>query len=67
VVTFNAPVAIDLGWETLQLIPQEPGHTDGDVVVWLPSANVLVMGDLLINGSYPVIDESSRRILARHD
>jgi len=30
-----------------------------DVVVWLPSANVLVMGDLMTNGSYPVIDESS--------
>ena len=29
-----------------------------DVVVWLPSANVLVMGDLMTNGSYPVIDES---------
>jgi len=26
---------------------------------WVPSANVLVMGDLMTNGSYPVIDESS--------
>jgi hypothetical protein len=39
-------------WETLM-----PLFTD--VVVWLPSANVLVMGDLTTNGSYPVIDESS--------
>src|SRR5215472_1323469 len=39
---------------------QEPAHTDGDVAVWLPSANVLVMGDLMTNGSYPIIDESSR-------
>jgi cyclase len=58
-VTFDAPVTIDLGPESLQLIPQEPAHTDGDVAVWLPSSNVLIMGDLFINGSYPVIDESS--------
>jgi len=42
VLTFNAAVSIDLGSQTLELIPQEPAHTDGDVVVWLPSANVLV-------------------------
>jgi glyoxylase-like metal-dependent hydrolase (beta-lactamase superfamily II) len=41
------------------LIPQEPAHTDGDVAVWLPSANVLVMGDLMTNSGYPIIDESS--------
>ena len=32
-----------------------PGASD-----WLPSANVLIMGDLLTTGSYPIIDESSR-------
>ena len=58
-MTFNAPVTIDLGRETLQLIPQEPAHRDGDVAVWLPSTNVLIIGDLLTNGSYPIIDESS--------
>jgi cyclase len=59
-VTFDAPVDIDLGWETLRLKPQKPAHTDGDAVVWLPSANILIMGDLMTNGSYPIIDESSR-------
>jgi len=59
-LTFHTSVDIDLGSQTLELIPQEPAHTDGDVAVWLPSANVLVMGDLMTNGSYPVIDESSR-------
>jgi cyclase len=60
VLTFNAPVALDLGSQILELITQEPAHTDGDVAVWLPSANALVMGDLMTNGSYPIIDESSR-------
>jgi cyclase len=30
-----------------------------DLAVFLPSSNVLIMGDLFTNGSYPVIDESS--------
>jgi cyclase len=59
-VTFDSPVAIDIGAETLQLLPQKPAHTDADVAVWLRSANVLILGDLLVNGGYPIIDESSR-------
>jgi cyclase len=59
VLAFNAQVEIDLGFQTLELIPLEPAHTDGDVAVWLPSANVLIMGDLMTNGSNPVIHESS--------
>jgi len=41
------------------LIAQGPAHTDGDIAVWIPSANVLVMGDLMTSSGYPVIDESS--------
>ena len=52
--------AIDRGGEILQLIPEAPAHTDGYVAAWLPSAKVMIMGDLLVNGSYPIIDESSR-------
>jgi glyoxylase-like metal-dependent hydrolase (beta-lactamase superfamily II) len=59
-VTFEAPVAVDVGRETLRLMPQAPAHTDGDIAVWLPRANVLILGDLFTNGSYPIIDESSR-------
>jgi cyclase len=59
VITFDGPVTFDLGSEQLRMLPQEPAHTDGDLAVFLPAANVLVMGDLFTNGSYPVIDESS--------
>ena len=58
-LTFDAPVSIDLGSEMLHLMPQAPAHTDGDLAVFLDSANILVMGDLLTNGGYPVIDEAS--------
>jgi cyclase len=58
-LTFDRPIMLDIGAEQLRLLPQAPAHTDGDVAVFLPSSNVLVMGDLFTNGSYPVIDESS--------
>jgi cyclase len=58
-LTFDRPIMLDIGAEQLRLLPQVPAHTDGDVAVFLPSSNVLIMGDLFTNGSYPVIDESS--------
>jgi cyclase len=64
VLTFNAQVSIDLGSYTLELLPQDPAHTDGDVAIWLSTPNVLVMGDLMSIGKYPIIDESSRGSLS---
>ena len=58
-LTFDHPFTLDIGMEELHLLPQAPAHTDGDVAVFLSSANVLVTGDLFTHRSYPVIDESS--------
>jgi cyclase len=58
-ITFHQPLVVDIGTDELQLFPQAPAHTDGDVAVLLPSANVLITGDLFTHHSYPVIDESS--------
>jgi cyclase len=58
-LTFDHPFTLDTGTEQLHLLPQAPAHTDGDVAVFLSSANVLVTGDLFTHRSYPVIDESS--------
>lgn len=58
-LTFDHPFTLDTGTEELHLLPQAPAHTDGDVAVFLSSANVLVTGDLFTHHSYPVIDESS--------
>jgi glyoxylase-like metal-dependent hydrolase (beta-lactamase superfamily II) len=59
VLTFDQPFTLDIGTEELHLLPQAPAHTDGDVAVFLASANMLAMGDLFTHQSYPVIDESS--------
>jgi cyclase len=58
-IIFGQPLVVDVGTEELHLLPQAPAHTDGDVAVLLPSANVLITGDLFTHHSYPVIDESS--------
>lgn len=59
VVALDGPLALELGSETVRLLPQPPAHTDGDLAVRLERANVLVLGDLMTWGGYPVIDESS--------
>ena len=58
-ITLDGSSDFDIGSETLQLFSQAPAHTDGDLVVYLPSADVLITSDLFTNGGYPVIDESS--------
>jgi cyclase len=56
VVTFADSVTLDLNGHQLRVIHLPPGHTDGDAYVWVPDADVLHTGDLLFNGTYPVID-----------
>ncbi|HEX4871228.1 MAG TPA: MBL fold metallo-hydrolase [Nevskiaceae bacterium] len=59
VVTFGQDVRFHLNGLELHAFHLPAAHTDGDAVVWWPAANVLHMGDLYFNGSYPVIDWGS--------
>lgn len=52
-VTFPERAAIDLGGRAVELRYLGRGHTDTDIVLWLPSAGVLFAGDLLENGAAP--------------
>lgn len=45
--TFSSALAVDLGDRVLELIHPGRGHTDGDVVVRVPDADVLFAGDLV--------------------
>src|SRR5690606_9259253 len=47
------------GEHEVRLIPLAPAHTDGDVLVHLPQANVLHVGDLQLGGVYPFVELSS--------
>ena len=59
VLTFNDSLTFHLNGLEILVLHLPPGHTDGDAVVWIPGANVLHTGDLLFNGTYPVIDVSA--------
>ncbi len=38
---------------------KKSAHTDSDVIIYFPLANVVHMGDIFFNGMYPFIDQSS--------
>jgi cyclase len=45
-----------LGRERIEFGPLGQAHTDGDIYVFFPDANVLVAGDVLAVGTYPIAD-----------
>lgn len=47
---------IDFYEHKIEIIPLTGGHTDGDVIVYLPNSKVLAVGDLLFAGLYPFVD-----------
>jgi glyoxylase-like metal-dependent hydrolase (beta-lactamase superfamily II) len=50
------PGKMTFGRERIEYGPLGQAHTDGDIYVFLPDANVLVTGDVLSVGSYPIAD-----------
>ena len=58
-ITFGDSLTFHLGGPDIRVFHLPPGHTDGDAVVWVPAADVMHTGDLLFNGTYPVIDVSA--------
>jgi cyclase len=59
VVTFTREVTFHLGGEEISVAHAERAHTDGDAFVRFRQANVLHLGDCYLNGSFPVVDDSS--------
>lgn len=59
VITFSRTVTFHLNGDTLVVQHLPPAHTDGDSVIYFQNANVVHMGDLLFNGTYPFVDLSS--------
>ena len=55
----RARLNLHLGGTEVHLLHMGPGHTDGDVLVGIPSALVLHMGDLFFLGMLPYIDTES--------
>jgi len=54
--TFYTKDTMTLGGERIEYGHLGQAHTDGDVYVFFPGANVLVAGDVLSVGTYPIAD-----------
>lgn len=54
-VTYKKEMTFHLNGEEVRIFHAEPGHTDGDTVVYYKNANVVHMGDLYFEGIYPYI------------
>jgi glyoxylase-like metal-dependent hydrolase (beta-lactamase superfamily II) len=54
--TFSAGLTLNYNGEQVRLTHVAPAHTDTDIFVFFPKANVLHMGDVFFNGRYPFID-----------
>jgi len=54
-VTFTNDITFHLNGEDVKVFHMEPGHTDGDSVIYFQNANVIHMGDLYFEGIYPYI------------
>jgi glyoxylase-like metal-dependent hydrolase (beta-lactamase superfamily II) len=57
--TFAASHKLEANGETLTLQHFAPAHTDTDIYIHFPKANVIHMGDTFFNGFYPYIDSGT--------
>ena len=56
IITFRESLSVHFNGDEIRVLHLPAGHTDGDSVVWFRNANVVHLGDLLFNGSFPFID-----------
>lgn len=59
IITFNDEVSFFWNGQDIRVRHPAPAHTDGDLVVYFESANVVHTGDVFFNGGYPFIDIES--------
>jgi glyoxylase-like metal-dependent hydrolase (beta-lactamase superfamily II) len=57
--TFQSGLTLNVNGDQVELRHVPPAHTDTDILVFFPKANVLHMGDVFFNGVYPFIDAST--------
>jgi cyclase len=57
--TFHTKDSMTAGSERIEYGHLGQAHTDGDIYVFLPASNVLMAGDVLTVGRYPIADYTS--------
>ena len=56
VVTFEKDLSLHFNGEEVRILAFQPGHTDGDAVVYFTQSKVLSFGDQFVNGRFPFVD-----------
>ncbi len=59
VITFDETLSVHFNGEEIQAIHYPNGHTDGDGIIWFKNSNVVHLGDHMMTGSFPYIDNGS--------
>jgi glyoxylase-like metal-dependent hydrolase (beta-lactamase superfamily II) len=57
--TFTAAGSMTFGGQTIEYAPLGQAHTDGDIYLFFREANVLVVGNVMTAGKYPIADYTS--------
>ncbi len=57
--TFYTSGKTTFGKEQVEYAVMPQAHTDGDIYVFFPGSNILVAGDVVSVGSYPILDYST--------
>ncbi|MFC7597518.1 MBL fold metallo-hydrolase [Terrabacter sp. GCM10028922] len=53
--TFTGDLVLEVGGVEVHLIEVGPAHTDGDVIVYVPSARTVFTGDIVFNEGTPIM------------
>ncbi|MBU0617711.1 MAG: MBL fold metallo-hydrolase [Planctomycetes bacterium] len=56
VITYGDMLTFHWNGDDVQILHVDPAHTDGDSIIHFRKANVLHVGDIYFNGTYPFID-----------
>ncbi|MGZ6143897.1 MAG: MBL fold metallo-hydrolase [Myxococcales bacterium] len=59
IVTFEQGLSLWWNGEEIRAIHVQPGHTDGDTVIWFTRSNVVHMGDDFFTTGFPFVDLDS--------
>lgn len=55
-LTYQGRTSLHMNGEKIQLIPIPRAHTDGDTMIYFPTANVIMTGDFYRSLGYPYFD-----------